>query len=209
MPLALTHFSEAIFVALVNQRRNRDAFLSVAGLTGVDPDFFAAAECVAFREAKLQPYGGRAFDGASRVDVVVRIAPRLATAFELKLGTTRLSKSRIDSEFLVDCSPSHIDKRWRGNMMAILDRRFHGKAAPGEPLTVTVDKVGDLPLTREWFVVARRSTIEQWELTKPMFSEHVGLLEFERIVEVCGGKATFNELVREMLEIDFYEKWIR
>jgi hypothetical protein len=206
MPVSLTYLSEEIFVALVNGKR--DAFLSVAGLTGVDSDFFDAAEYVAFREASLQPYGGRAFDGASRVDVVVSIAPQLATAFELKLGTTRLSKSRIDSEWLSDCKPSHSDKRWSGNMMAILDRRFRGPA-PEEALTAKVEKVGEVTLTRAWFVVARRPTLKLWRKRKPMFSEHVRLLAFEDVVDAFGGKAAFNARVREMLNIDFYETWIK
>jgi hypothetical protein len=205
MPVPLTHLSEAIFVAMVNQKR--DAFLGVAGLAGVDADFFAAAECVAFRETSLRPYGGRAFDGASRVDAIVSIAPRLATAFELKLGMTRLSKSRIDSEWLSDCKPSHADRRWSGNMMAILDRRFRGPA-PEEVLTATVEKVGEFALTRAWFVVARRPTLKLWRAMKPAFSEYVRFLAFEDVVDAFGGKAAFNTLVREMLNIDFYETWI-
>jgi hypothetical protein len=206
MPVPLTHLSEAIFVAMVNQKR--DAFLGVAGLSGVDPGFFAAAECVAFREASLQPYGGRAFDGASRVDVIVSIAPRLATAFELKLGTTRLSKSRIDGEWLSNCTPSHADKRWSGNMMAILDRRFPGPA-PEEPLIASVEKIGALTLTKTWFVVAKRDVINAWRTRPPKFSKRVKLLAFEDVVDAFGGKEPFNSLVLGMLmNVDFYDRWI-
>ena len=206
MPISLPYLSEAIFVAMVNQKR--DAFLRIAGLTGVDIAYFSDADrLVAFRDASLLPYGGRAFDGASRVDVVVSIAPALATAFELKLGTTRLSKSRIDSEWLSTCKPSHADKRWSGNMMAILDRHFDEPAPDGD-LTVAVDTVRRFALTRDWYVVARRPTLTSWRASKPNFSDHVQFLAFEDVVDEFGGKPAFNDLMGDMLNFDFYEAWV-
>lgn len=210
--MALTCLAEEIFVRLVNKERN--ALLNATELKGVDLESFKTADRVAFREARLLPYGPRYFDGASRVDVVVRIAPGIATAFELKLGTTRLGKSRIDG-WLKECETSHGGKRWSGNMMAILDRRFP-ETAPEAPLKVAPQGADEeLTLTKAWFVVAQRSTIEGWEARpkegkmRPKFSKNVTFLAFEKVVDAFGGKEPFNALVLEMLKkIDFYDSWI-
>ena len=190
---------------MVNRRR--EAFLSLCGLSSeADLGYARDVESLAFCEAKLDPFAGLTFDGASRVDVVVRLRQGLATAFELKLGKTRLSKSRIDGEWLAQCKKSHRGCRWSGNMMAILDRRFPHEAR-GD-LKAIVNGAEKLTLTRDWFVVARCRTVERWRTSRPKFSDHVRLLAFEDIVETYGGKEEFNALVREMLEVDFYEEWL-
>ena len=43
---------------------------------------------------------------------------------------------------------------------------------------------------------------------RPAFSDRVRLLSFEDIVKRYGGKKRFNELVRELLSFDYYEKWV-
>lgn len=205
MPIALTHFAEKVFAAMVNEQR--DAFVSLCGLTDdADADFVHAARELAACDVQLARFGGRAFDGASRVDVVVRLRQDRAVPFELKLGGTRLDSARINRDWLAPCQPSsHADNRWRGNMMAILDRRFP-EPVPDE-LIVNVD--GErLTLTRSWFVVARRRTINAWATFPPGFSEHVRLLAFEDVVQSFGGRNAFNRMIREMLDFDFYREWV-
>ena len=177
---------------------------SVAGAIGGGP---------AFCEVGLTPYAGRAFDGAARVDVIVALSDGRAVPFELKLGSTRLTKSRVDTEWLAECQPSHADSRWSGNMMAILERKFSGVSDPCElvatvaQLAVTVART--FVLTRDWFVVARRSVISRWKRAPPAFSSNARLLAFEDIVDDLGGKVAFNALVRPQLDdLDFYDTWL-
>ena len=91
-------------------------------------------------------------------------------------------------------------------MMAILDRRFPDSV--GDEDLVAIDAGKPLVLTRRWFVVARRATISVWESDPLAFSEHARYLAFEDIVDCIGGKDVFNNLVREMLDFDFYDSWI-
>ena len=205
MPHSLSYLSEAVFVEMVN--RKRSAFSEVARLKDIAPDFFAQTPTVAFREAALEPYAHRQFDGASCVDTVVSVAPGLATAFELKLGTTRLTKTRVDDEWLAECTPSHGGSRWSGNMMAILERRFKDTKPEGD-LRVKVNNEHVFALTRTWYVVARRSVLDSWRTSSPKFSGQVQFLAFEDVVEAFGGKPAFNELVGELLNIDYYDTWI-
>ena len=205
MTISLTHFAETIFAAMVNE--HREAFLSLCKLADVaDLKYVRTVKTLASCEAKLEPYGGKAFDGASRVDVVVRLRKDHAAAFELKLGLTRLNEKRVD-EWMQQCQTSHEGRRWRGNMMAILERRFP-KPMAGE-LTAIVGEE-QLRLERDWFVVARRVILQPWKdndvLSKA--SSHIKSLAFEDVVENFGGKEAFNDLIRRMLEIDFYDEWI-
>jgi len=88
--------------------RGREAVVSLFGLEDdVDSSFISSTRELATHDVPLAPIGGRSFDGASRVDVVVRYRPGMAVAVELKLGTTRLSRTRIDEEWLAPCGPSH------------------------------------------------------------------------------------------------------
>lgn len=203
MPIALTHFAEKVFAAMVN--KHRDAFLSLCGLTDeADADFVHAVPELAACEVRFEKFGGRAFDGASRVDVVVRLGRDRAVPFELKLGSTRLNKARINGEWLAPSQPSHDDQRWKGNMMAILDRRF-SEPVPDE-LIVKVE--GErLTLTRTWFVITRRQTLKAWKTSPPGLAEHVRFRAFEDVVQSFGGQNAFNRMVREMLDFDFYSKW--
>jgi hypothetical protein len=131
----------------------------------------------------------------------------VAVPFELKLGETRLTKSRIDEEWLSGCELSHQGKRWKGNMMSILDRKFP-TATQSDVLTARLPD-GVAPLTDEWFIIARSRIIKSWKgAARPAFSSSVRLVSFEAIVERFGGKVPFNGLVRELLNLDFYTAWV-
>ena len=210
MTVSLTHLAESIFVAMVNQKPG--AFITLPALDQLDDARFDASACVAYREVALDRYAGREFDGASRVDAIVTLTDDRAVPFELKLGTARLTRSRIDTEWLAACDSSHDNPRWRGNMMAILERKFKGAANP-EDLVARVHDDDDSSvdrtfiLTRTWFVVARRKTISGWANSKPDFSSHVKYLVFEDVVDAFGGKTAFNTLVGSLLDFPFYETW--
>jgi hypothetical protein len=92
-------------------------------------------------------------------------------------------------------------------MMAILERAFPN-AAPEEPLDAVDDDGQRFRLTEEWFVVARRKTLESWKVASPAFSDNVHQFAFEDAVDVFGGKTRFNSFVKELLSFDFHDKWI-
>ncbi len=135
--------------------------VNALGLTeSADVEHVRSVRQFAFCECKLSRHHGYIFDGASRVDVVLWIRPNLAVALELKLGATRLTKTRIEDEFLQDCRTSHSDQRIAGNMMAILDRRF-GNVASANGLSVELEN-DVVPLSRDWFVITRQSVLDRW-----------------------------------------------
>lgn len=213
MAVSLTHFAESIFVAMING--NPAAFAELTGIGPLPAVAPSSPNGPAFREVGLDKYAGRAFDGAARVDTVVALTDKLAVPFELKLGTARLTKSRVDNEWLAECRLSHgtySTPRWSGNMMAILERNFKDVTDVHE--LVARVQVGSLPepkafvLTRDWFVVARRSVVNRWRRDPPKFSPRVKLLAFEDVVDAFGGKPAFNRLVESLLNIDFYDEWL-
>lgn len=204
MVLSLTHLGEEIFAAMVNS--NRGSLLSLPNLPHfVDPQFVKTARQIAFPEIPLANYGNRAFDGACRIDVAVQLQPHTVTAFELKLGVTRLGSTRVNEEWLVPCAPSHRDRRWKGNVMAALERKFSETIV--DELAATIN-AKPIRLTREWFVVARRETIAAWNERRPGFTQFAGMIAFEDVVAGFGGEASFNQLVRGMLDINFYNEWV-
>ncbi len=97
-------------------------------------------------------------------------------------------------------------------MMAILERKFKDVADAHDLVARVQDGASKDPksfvLTREWFVVARRSIVTRWKLAPPTFSPYVKLLAFEDIVDAFGGKSAFNTLVKSLLDIDFYDAWL-
>src|SRR5437016_3222403 len=98
------------------------------------------------------------------------------------------------------CQRSQVSLRWKGNMMAILDRRF----SPHVPEELIVNVKGELlTLTRDWFVITRRQTLKAWKTSQPDFGEHVHFKAFEDVVDRCGGQNAFNPMIREMLDFDF------
>lgn len=206
MPISLSHLGESIVAAMVNRKRRE--VIDALGLSdAADQDFVTELEQFAFAECRLSPHGDYIFDGASRVDVILWLRPDSAVACELKLGTNRLTKTRIDDEFLVDCRPSHGGKRLAGNMMAILDRRF-GSHAPTQGLAVQIAQ-RSVPLADNWYVVVQPSVLTRWiGDAAPAFSNRTRCVSINAIVDAFGGKEPFNDLVGELLDVDFYDTWI-
>ncbi len=206
MPISLPHLGEAIVAAMANRKRH--GVIDALELSEVaDPDFVTELDQFAFAECRLSPHGDYTFDGASRVDVTLWLRPDCAVACELKLGTSRLTKTRIDDEFLVDCRPSHGGQRLAGNMMAILDRRF-GSHAPTQGLAVQIAQ-RSVPLADDWYVIVQPSVLKRWTVeAAPAFSNRTRCVSINAIVDAFGGKEPFNELVGELLDVDFYDTWI-
>lgn len=206
IPISLSHLGETIVAAMANRRR-LEVIDALELSDAADPAFVTGLDQFAFTECRLSPHGEYAFDGASRVDVILWLRPDSAVACELKLGTSRLTKSRIDDEFLADCRPSHGGQRLAGNMMAILDRRF-GSHAPKEGLAVQIDRQS-VPLADKWYVIVQPSVLARWTGgAAPAFSSRERCVSVNTIIDAFGGKQPFNDLVGELLAVDFYGAWI-
>lgn len=204
----MTHIGEAVLSRMINSLRWD--FIELCGLSRLADREYVCDHpgTIVHSNANLLPYGGIAFDGASCVDLVVQVREDLGVPFELKLGETRLGKSRIDEEWLSGCALSHQGKRFKGNMMSILERKF--------PSTLLSDVLkarlpdGALPLTNEWIIIARSKVLATWiPPGRPSFSDKVQFLSFEKVVDRFGGKPAFNGMVRELLNIDFYTAWVK
>ena len=122
MSISLTHLAESLFVRIVNAEPRK--FLDLAGLGGAPLP--RDGQQIATADVPLARYGGRSFDGASRIDAIVRLGSNQAAAFERKLGTTRLTRVRVNEEWLPHCRASHGEKRWSGNIIAILEPTLCG-----------------------------------------------------------------------------------
>jgi hypothetical protein len=206
MAVELTHVGEAIVARMIEALRLR--FLDLCDLSPcADEDLYRSTRPIVFANVGLHPYSSVGFDGASRVDLVVLLKEDLGVPFELKLGETRLTKSRVDEEWLSGCKRSHQNKRFSGNMMSVLERKFPPEV-PKDSLKAKINGRA-VTLTDDWFVIARKRVVESWTgLAKPAFSARVRFMPFESIVGECGGKASFNSMVRELLTIDYFSAWV-
>ena len=205
MVISLSHIGEAIFAKIAKQKPVE--FLRWCELEEVaDLDSGHRHGLFVEPEASLCPFAGCGFDGASKVDVAVQVREDLAVAFELKLGETRLSAGRVNNEWLKPCERSrHGDGRWKGSMMAILDRNFP-RVQPEEELRVELRKE-PIALHEDWFVVVRRRVKETWVTDCPQF-RRAKVLAFEGLVDAFGGREPFNDLVRDLVACnDYYAEW--
>jgi hypothetical protein len=213
MPVQLAHFGEDIVHAMVCELGQR--FLDLChGFENEKP-----SKPIAVKEVPLDRYASLAFDGASRIDMLLLLEGNRGLPFEIKLGSTRLSRARINEEWLSSCSSSHHGTRWKGNMMSILERKFE-TAPAGEPLYALIrhDAAAEpqrVMLTAQWCIVARERVFESWKRqgARPSFSKNVQLISFESIVaKYEDGHAPkgqkFNALVGGLLDFDFYNRWI-
>lgn len=201
--LSLSHVGEEIFAELINRRP--ESFIHVCGLVReADLDFMRKVRRVALCEVPFAKVDGKSFDGACRVDVVVRLRPDVAFPIELKLGHTRLSKQRFDREWLHSCEPSHGGRRWRGSVMAALDRRFSTPTT--QELAVSVNQ-SLRTLTENWLLVVRRAVLDGWRENPPGLQRGM-VKSFEELVEALGGRTALNSVVRDVLgDRDFFADW--
>ena len=206
--MSLTHLGEALVVRMANTLRAD--FLDLCGLLDRADRAYVdgGIEPIAHGEVPLSPYSGYSFDGAHKVDLVVLLDRDLGVPFEVKLGDTRMTRRRVDEEWLNGCGLSHEGRRIRGNMMSVLERKFPDEL-PRDDLKVRLEPDRYVKLTREWFVIAKRDVLDGWrEGVRPAFSPCFRPLAFESIVEHFGGKEKFNDAVHDLLSFDYYDTWI-
>jgi hypothetical protein len=201
VPLRLTHIAEPLVARLIE--RNPARFLSRCGLPTGRPAALridGAPIC----EVPFAPFRGRAFDGACRVDILIKLEGGRALACEVKLGHSRLSSTRISQDFLRPCSPSHQGSRWSGTVMSVLERRFQPE--PGEPLHVQLPDGGSAVLLQEWALIVRRSVRDAWPASP--ISTNGRVVAVEDIIDDAGGPTAFNEAVQSLLRpFDFHQEW--
>ena len=198
MAIGLTHLGEAIVQKLIELQPNRFLELCERPKTGVHGGRV-------FREVELLPHAGRRFDGASRVDLVVPLSATEALPVEVKLGETRLSKRRVDTEWLSGCRTSHGETAWAGNMMSILDQLIPSHTT--DQRLVAHTDVADYPLTQEWCVVVRQRTAAAWTGEgSPAFSR-ARIISFDELVSAFK-PAEFDEIVRRLVSFPYYDTWI-
>ncbi len=201
MAIKLSHIGEPLVEGLANA--DLDRFYAKCELTHVPESDRGVAT-----ELKLAPWGDRAFDPVSRVDLGIRVGESLVTPVEIKLGLEGLSKRAIDERLVPWEASGHRDPRWKGSMMAILDRRYPGAhQGSTEPLKV-IFHGRSMELTPDWIIVARREVIEAWRGNPPDFRSKVHFVEFEgwaMLVE----EERFNSLVSSLLAINFYQEWVK
>jgi hypothetical protein len=198
MSIGPTHLGEAIVQKLIELQPNR--FFELCNR----PSSSLHGNRV-YRETKLEDHGGRRFDGASRVDLIVPISATEALPVEVKLGETRLSKRRVDTEWLSACGKSHGDTAWTGNMMSILDQLIPPEET-NQRLVAHVDG-GNFRLTHEWCVVVRARTADAWAREgRPSFSRAI-VVKFDDMAKSVG-QTKFDSIVRELIDFPYYDTWI-
>lgn len=155
-------------------------------------------------ELPLDNWCGRIFDGAHRVDVAV-VDDGICFPIELKLGLSRMSAREFTSRFLTSVSTSHRDRRIKGGMISILDRRWEGrdnkvveaKAAPK-----------NLPLSRSWSLVIRNEVAKKWaDTSRPLLSSYCRVVILEDLIDKFGSPGDFNELVSSLVVGDYFDEW--
>ena len=166
------------------------------------------ANLVALPELPLSPIGTISFDGAHKIDVAVPIpSTKECIAIEMKLGETGLGKSTFENKFLKGCElSSHKATRVNGSMIAILERKLPTQFGP-PPLTVSYNGAEHRLLT-SWVLIIRQRVIDSWKRTgNPALSANCVLLSFEEVATAFGNRGSFNCLVSELIEEDYYEAW--
>lgn len=191
----------------------------VESLANADPDWFYAL-CfpepvpVGVRkvatELKLAPWGGREFDPISRVDLGIWVGDSLVTPVEIKLGLEGLGRKSVADRLGSWERSRHGDPRWKGSMMAFLDRHYPEDYLPAGTQTEALKVIRDASeyeLTKDWIVIARRKVVSKWE-AEPAVFQQARLVVFEDLVESFG-EARFNETVSGLLPGNFYQEWFR
>lgn len=159
------------------------------------------------QELRLNKCGSLRFDGVHKVDISI-LNPNTHTCFpiEAKLGLDRLGKSEFGKRFLTVCGTSHKNTRVKGNMISILERYLPAQCE-GQTLSVTF---GDnrYALSEKWTLISRQAVIDKWLTSgKPCLSQNCKIVSFEDLVRIYGGKTEFNQLVSDVISMDYYTEW--
>jgi hypothetical protein len=155
-------------------------------------------------ELPLGSWCGRIFDGAHRVDVAV-VDKEICFPIELKLGLSRMRSKEFSKRFLASISTSHGDRRIKGGMISILDRRWEGR----EDDVIEIDTANfNTSLSRAWALVIRKEIVKKWMDTEyPPLSSYCKLVVLEDLIDVFGSPNEFNELVKDLVTGDYFNEW--
>jgi len=158
-------------------------------------------------ELRLNKCGGLYFDGAHKIDVAA-LSNDTGECYpiEAKLGFNRLGKNEFEKRFLGECRTSHGNKRVKGSMISILERKLP-KACDNQHLSVSwQDRTYTVSTT--WTLVARKVVVEKWRATQaPQLSNNCRVVEFESLVELYGSSSKFNALVKNLISINYFNEW--
>ena len=206
MSLQLFHIGELLIAEMFNQSEAvRAHFQSIL----IQSKTIRIAEAVT--ELCLRPCNGLRFDGAHRIDVAllthdVDAHERVCIPIEAKLGTARLTTSVFNERFLKQCViDQHADPRISGNMIAVLERKLPVQCLQSPIETIHRGIV--YLLTEGWVLVVRRRLANEWRVNgMPALSKSCTLVAIEDLVSVFG-EGNFDDLVRRVLNFEYYKEW--
>ena len=214
--VTLSHIGEYVVAELAN----RDPRQFIKALYRNDKWNHAAAEVdwqhiqsvhpFAYPHAQLTSSQGIPFDGQHQVDLVLWVNAESAMALELKLGLSGLTATTFNKNFLNPAAPPKRGSRVTGSVMSFLDRR-PGYVSVDEELYVKFEDERKekrvIKLSHEWGLVVQQSVFKKWTKCKPDLSQNALCTSIQEIVSDCGGKPSFNELVHDLVNFDFFDSW--
>ena len=199
-----THIAEFIVAEMYNRSTSvRHLFAEqLAGLISLPESSTAVPNL------QLATCGPYQFDGAHKIDIAILDTTTFSCIpCEAKLGNDRLRKSEFEKRFLGPCGTSHRNTQITGNMIAILDRTLPDHCLNSSIVACRDGK--EYQVTHFWVLVMREVILDSWrKFGAPKFSSACIPVSFEAIVESFGGKLPFNLLVSELVNFDYYEKWM-
>ncbi|MEZ9861927.1 hypothetical protein AB4353_01925 [Vibrio breoganii] len=200
--IELNHIGEALVCELINRSNSAKSILTNA----MDID---SSTLVAVPEIRLDACAGLIFDGVHKVDIcILDTEAKTCLPVEAKLGLDRLSKNEFAKRFMKPCKTSHNDTRVSGSMISILERQLPVQCMNQE-LYVTYRGEQYL-VSDKWGLIARAAVHDKWASNGfPSLSSNCKHLAFEELARSYGDKGSFNRLVAEMLEVDYYEQWVK
>ncbi len=200
--IELNHIGEALICKLINRSDSVKSVLMKA-MEIESSTFFAVPEI------RLDACARLIFDGVHKVDICI-LDRESKTCFpiEAKLGLDRLSKNEFAKRFMKPCKTSHNDTRVAGSMISILERQLPTQCM-NQDLYITYQGEKYLVLEK-WGLIARSVIHDKWLSNGfPTLSFNCKHLAFEDLASSYGNKGSFNCLVTEMLQVNFYEQWVK
>jgi hypothetical protein len=93
-------------------------------------------------------------------------------------------------------------------MISILERQLPAQCINQE---LYITYLGEKYLVSDkWGLIARSAVLDKWFSNGfPTLSFNCKYLAFEDLASSYGDKGSFNRLITEMLEIDFYKQWVK
>ncbi len=202
--IEITHVAEFLIAEMYN--RSPSVQRGLFEIMGQKNAWFN--EQFAVPELQLSTCGSYIFDGAHKIDVaILNTRTNLVIPCEAKLGLNRLNRSQFESRFLKQGGLSHGNRRIKGSMLAIIERKLP-EGCLTEPIHVYHDGI-DYELSSKWFLIIRHQILKSWRKSgKPRLSENCVIVTIEQIIEFFGGRKAFNVLVKEVLDFDYYSRWL-